>query len=172
MNDRVSLEVREFNRLKERLAAEFALDVDDEAILDTTDGETDLTGLLIRLIRDARDRGAQADVCAEQIKALAARKKRHEDASDKLRALVAGAMVETGLKRLSPGDFTCTARMTAAKAEIANAEEIPPFYTRTVRAPNKDAINGEFARCQAENAPFDIPGVTISNGKPSLTVRI
>ena len=171
MNDRVSLEVREFNRLKERLAADFALDADDDAIIDTAEGETDLTGLLIRMVRTVRQRAAEAEVCAKQIAALTERKRRHTDAADKLRALVAEAMIETGLKRLSPGDFTASVTMTKAKPEIVNEEDLPGFYTQAVVRPDKTAINDEFARCQAENAPFYIPGVTISNGRPSLTVR-
>ena len=172
MNTMVDIQVREFNRLRERLAADFALDVDDEAIVDTADGETDLTGLLIRMVRTVRQRDAEAQACAKQIEALSERKRRHAAAADKMRALVAEAMLETGMKKLSPGDFTCTARMTAAKPEIINEDDLPPFYTRTVRAPDKEAINGEFKRCHAEDQPFDIPGVSISNGRPSLTVRV
>ena len=172
MNTMVDIQVREFNRLRERLAADFALDVDDEAVVDTADGETDLTGLLIRMVRTVRQRDAEAQACAKQIEALSERKRRHASAADKMRALVAEAMLETGMKRLSPGDFTASARMTAPKPEIVNEDELPDFYTRTITTPDKLAINGEFARCQAEGASFEIPGVSISNGKPSLTIRV
>lgn len=171
MNTFVDAQVREFNRLKEWIAAQAGLDADDEAVVDTTEGETDLTGLLIRMVRSARQRTAEAEVCTAQITAIAERKRRHMDAADKLRALVAEAMIETGLKKLSPGDFTCTATMTKPRPEVVNADDLPDFYTQAVVKPDKTAINDEFARCQAEGEAFSIPGVTISNGRPSLTVR-
>lgn len=168
----VDIKVREFNRLREQLATEFGLDADDEAVIDTTSGEMDLEDLLVRMVRAARQRLAEAEVCAEQIKALSERKKRHADAAEKLRGLVAGAMIETGLTRLSPGDFTASASLTKPKAEVIVEEDLPPFYTKTVRKPDMESIKGEFQRCQVEAQPFDIPGVAISNGRPSLTVRV
>ena len=172
MNDRVSLEVREFNRVREWIAAQSGLDADDEVVIDTADGETSLTGLLAHIVRESRQRLADADACAVQIKALSERKKRHMDAAEKSRARVAEAMLEAGLPKLSPGDFTATAKMTAPKPEVINEDELEPFYTRTVRVPDKEAINGEYKRCQAEGVSFEIPGVSISNGRPSLTVRV
>ena len=171
MNAPLDIQKRAFLSLRERLAAAFGLDAEDEAVIDTTDGETDLTGLLVHMVRQARERAAQAEVCAEQIKALTERKRRHTDAADKLRALVAETMLECGLKKLAPGDFTASASVTKPKAEIINEDELPPFYTRTVRKPDLDAIKGELARCQAEGEPVNIPGVVVNNGRPSLTVR-
>ncbi len=37
---------------------------------------------------------------------------------------------------------------------------------------DREAIAGEYERAQAEGAAFDVPGVVISNGRPSLTVRV
>lgn len=164
---------RAFNALRERLAADFGLDADDEAVVDTAEGETDLVGLLVRMIRAARERAAQADVCAEQIKALSERKKRHTDAADRLRALVAETMLDTGLKKIAPGDFTASARLLAPKIET-DVSALPTFYTRQVVSvvADMDAIKGELARCEDQREPFMVPGVSIGNGKPSLTVRI
>lgn len=164
-------EAREFNRLKSWLASEYNLDEGDEAVQDTAEGASTLTELLERMVRAAREREAQAKVCKAQTEALAARKKRHETVAEEIRAQVAAVMLECGIKKLKPGDFTASARMTGAKAEIFNEEELPPFYTKTKRVPDKEAINSEFDRCQAEKASFDIPGCSISNGRPSLTIR-
>lgn len=172
MNTHVAAHAREFNRLRERLAADFGLDIDDEAVVDTAEGETNLEGLLVSMVRRARERAAQADVCAEQVKALMERKRRHVDAAEKLCGLVAETMIETGLRKLAPGDFTATASMTKPKPEIYSEDGLPEFYTRTVRKPDLDAIKNELARCQGEGEVFSIPGVTISNGRPSLTVRV
>lgn len=171
MNSPLNVQTREFNRLRERLAIDFGLDYDDEAVVDTTEGETDLVGLLVRMVRTARQRLADAKVCAEQIGALAERKKRHTDAADKLRRLVAEAMLEAGIRKLSPGDFSASSRLTVSKPEIVNEEDLPPFYTRIIRQPDKEAIKSEYARCLAESEEFSIPGVVISNGRPSLIVR-
>lgn len=171
MNAPLDIQAREFNRLRERLAADFGLDENDEAVIDTADGETNLTDLLVRMVRQARDRTAQADVCTEQMRALAERKGRHVAAADRLRSLVAEAMLETGIRKLSPGDFTATARLTAPKPEIVNEEDLLPFYTRIVRKPDMDAIRLEHQRCAAEGEAMNIPGVVISNGRPSLTLR-
>ncbi len=171
MNAPLDIEKRAFNALRERIAAEFGLGTDDEAVIDTTEGETDLVSLLARMVRQSRERAAQAKVCAEQIDALSERKRRHTDAADKLRALVAETMLECGLKKLAPGDFTASASITKPKAEVVNEDDLPPVYTRTVRKPDLDAIKSEIARCQSEGAAVNIPGVVISNGRPSLTVR-
>ena len=164
-------QTRGFNRLRETLASEFGLDTNDEAVIDTAEGETDLAGLLTRMVRQARERFAQAEVCAEQIKALSERKSRHTTAAEKLRALVAEAMLEVGLKKLAPGDFSASARLTKPKPEIIDDSALPKFYTKAKIVADKEAINSEYERCVADGDPFDIPGVVVSNGRPSLTVR-
>lgn len=168
----LEIQAHEFNRLRERLATEFGLDADEDATVDTADGETSLTDFLVRMVRSARERVAQAEVCSEQMKALGERKKRHLAAADRLRELVAETMLECGIKRLTPGDLTATASMTKPKPEVVDEDALAPIYTRTVRKPDMDAIKGYFAECQAESRAFDLPGVVISNGRPSLTVRI
>lgn len=168
----LDLRVREFNSLRQALALAFDVDADDEAAIGTAEGETDLDEMLVRMIRAARHRAAQAEVCAEQIKALAERKERHTKAAERLRAMVANAMLETGIKKLSPGDFTASVRMLPAKPEVVDVMALPEFYTHIVRKPDLEAIKGEFNRCVTENDDFSIPGVVVSNGKASLTVRI
>jgi hypothetical protein len=167
-------QTRHFNRLREALAADFGLDADDEAVIDTADGETDLAGLLVYMLRQSRERAYQVEVCAQQIRALAARMSRHAAAADKLRSLVAEAMLDTGLKRLAPGDFTASVRLSKPGPEIVDDDALPDFYFRqkVEVVPDKEAIRSEFERCAAEGAEFSIPGVAVSNGKPILTVRV
>lgn len=173
MNTPLDHHTREFNRLRERIASEFGLESDDEFVVGTVEGETDLAGLLVRMVRQARERTAQAEVCAEQIKALSERKKRHTEAAQKIRAMVADAMLESGLTKISPGDFTASVRMTKPGAEIVDETALPTFYLKPIQKyiPDRAAIEDEYARCVAEKDTFFIPGVVVSNGKPSLTVR-
>ena len=90
----IGTEVQIYNTLKERLKEVFDLEDDDEALLDTLDGETGLSDVILKLVRDAK----RSEAFAEGMKAIIAdnvtRKKRFEARADKLRALAAWAMQE------------------------------------------------------------------------------
>ena len=165
-------EKAEYARLRERLQEAYGLEDGDDALLDTLEGETDLTGLLAHMVRVAKSREADADACRAQMDLLRARKMRLEDGAAKLRKLVAETMLEMGVKKLAPGDFSASARMTAPRPKVTEETELPDFYTKSKRVADLDAIKGEYERCVAEGDAFHIPGVVITNGEPSLTVRI
>ena len=102
----IGLEVQTYKTLKERLALAYSLEDDDEALLDTLDGELPLTDIIVKMVREAK----QAEAYAKGIKSIIAdnqaRKKRLEDKADKLRGLAAWAMGECGLSKISEADLT------------------------------------------------------------------
>lgn len=173
MNAPFAFETAAFNRLRERLAAEFGLADDDEAVVTTAEGETNIREVLENIVRTIKDREAQMQACALQIAKLEARKDNHKFQVERLRAIVAETMLECDMKPLKPGDFTCSARMTKSAPKVVDSYALPPFYTKceTTISPDLDAIKGEFDESAAEKRQFSIPGVVISNGKPSLTIR-
>lgn len=156
--------------LKERLQSVYGLGDDDNTLADTLEGETDLHGLLSRMVREARHREADAETCKAQIELLKTRKTRLEDGAEKIRKIVAETMLDMGIKKLAPGDFTASARLTASRPKVVDADQLPEWAVKieTKRVPDLAMIKEKAA---FDGEAFSCPGVVITNGEPSLTVR-
>lgn len=155
-----------FIRLQREIAEAEGLEPDDEAVLDTVEGETDLFFVIERTIRLARENETLAGALGGRIKEMQERKARLLEASGKLRSAVAETMLDIGAKSHKFPEFTLTARTTAPGIEITD-EALPAEYKRDKIAlvPDREKIDA------ALEIGADVPGVTRTNGKPSLTVR-
>ena len=126
----LAVDLQIFNQIKERIAAAFDLEPDDEAVLDTATGECNLEEVIASVIRDSRIARAQAAGLTDLIGEMQARKERLEAREKRLREVAAWAMQESGLTKVSSPDFS-----------ISLGKRKPPVVT--TREPGEgDAING------------------------------
>lgn len=169
-NLRTSLEI--FKVIKERLATEFDLAIDDAVVIDTAEGECDLSDVVAKLIREARYAEAQALGVKSLMAEMGERMDRLFAKSKKLRDIAHHAMQEAGLKNVSRPDFTIT--MSAGKAPLVitrdpdglDAEVFPDLVDeKTTYAWNKAALRKEMDG----NGPTSF--AYLGNANSIMTVR-
>lgn len=167
MDALLSHDVRIYLDLKERLKAEFGLDDDDQTLLDTLDGETELDGHLIAMLRKARHDEANAEALANIIKDNQERKKRLEARAGKLRALVTWALSETGQKRLEAPDFTASLAKSKPPLLVTDEETAITIFPKC-RPPELDRAALRESLLNGARHSF----AALGNPEFHLTVRV
>ena len=157
----------QFQRIADAIARANDLEATDQVVIDTAEGETGLFDIIDKAVAQIEQNEAWADVLGEKIRALSERQLRFSHAASDLREAVAEAMIEIGKPSHKTPEFTLSVRVTKPKMLI-NEETLPDDYKKTVikKVPDKDAIQAVL------DIGGDVPGVTKTNGKPSLTVRV
>lgn len=166
----LSLEARAFADLKAKLAEAFGLEEDDEAVVDTAEGQSTLTEMILSSIRYAKRREAYAEAISAIIADNRRRQQRHQAAADNIRAAVAQAMQEAGLPKVEAGDITITQRKARPGPAIVDEALLPEWAkkTKVTVSGDKAAINARYA---ADPEHFECPGVVIANGEVGIIVR-
>jgi hypothetical protein len=147
-------------RVREMFPAE-----DEETLADTIEGESDLPGAIIAVLRAAIEREVTVKALADLIETMVGRKRRFEDGARSLRVAALHAMEEVGLKRLAAPDFSVWIATTKGKVIITDESAIPDDLCRITRTPSKTDI----AKAIIEGR--EVPGVTIGNSETHLTVH-
>lgn len=137
---------------------------DDETLADTIEGESDLPGAIITVLRAAIEREVTAKALADLIETMVARKRRFEAGATTLRIAALNAMEEVGLRKLAAPDMTVSVGTTRPKVLITDDTAVPEDLCRIVRTPSKPDI----AKALAEGR--DVPGVVLGNPERFLRV--
>lgn len=161
-------EARAFAELKAKIAEAFDLDENDEAVLDTVEGQSTLHEMILASIRYAKRREAMADAMSAIIKDNQERKGRHERAAEAIRAAVTQAMQEAGVPKVEAADITITQRRSKPKPVVVDETQLPAWAITYKAVPNRKAIESHF---EVDGADFECPGVVIANGEGGIIVR-
>ena len=97
-----------FNETRDRIALAFDLDKDDQAVIDTASGETNLEELPAAALREARMAGEMAEGAKRIIDATRARQERLKLKAESLRKAVSWALAEAGLQKITAPDLTAS----------------------------------------------------------------
>lgn len=168
MQTPLSAEARAFAELKAKLAEAFGLEEDDEAVIDTAEGQSTLHEMILSSIRYAKRREAYAEGVGAIIADNRRRQQRHERAAEHIRIAVAQAMQEAGLQKVEAPDISITQRKAKRSPAIVDEALLPSWATKTKTISDKAAINARYA---ADPDNFDCPGCVISNGEVGIVVR-
>jgi len=154
-----------YNQLKEILVADGC--DDEQCLLDTLEGETDIADILVRLQRQRDEADDSAAVLKSRVEVLQQRKARFEDRSERLKMLICDIMQRTDLKKLESPEFTISLREGKESVSIAVEEFISDEYARieTIRKLDKKAIAQDLKLGKI------IPGASIVRGDPTVAVR-
>lgn len=154
--------------LRESLKREYGLADDDDALVDTLDGISDLKEMLVWAARRVKELEAQSDGLKDYIGALRTRQDRIDGACQRLREQIAIAMLEAGETSLKDAAVTLSARIGPRKVIISDEAQLPAEFVRQriVESPDKDAIKAELEAGRA------VAGAQLSNGQPVLTMRV
>lgn len=153
--------------LREQLVAIYGDEIDEQTLLDTIDGETDIEAAIIAVARERAETAALSEALADRIDAMKARKARLDLRADRLRAVIARAMDETGRRKIVGPEFTLSLSTVKPGVVITDEAALPPemVATKTTTSPDKKAIKA------ALEAGAAVPGATLGNGGVTVTVR-
>jgi hypothetical protein len=139
---------------------------DDEAWLATLESETDFNDLLTNIVRRIEDTKALVIGTKDRFEELKARKDRFEQRVESLRSLAFKLMAAAELAKVDLPEATLSLRAgTQQLVGDADPKELPDDLCTISRALNRKAIKERL-----QLAP--VPGFELSNGPPSLTIRI
>lgn len=138
---------------------------DDEQLrLDMLEGETDLFGIVRRLLNDNEDdEGAIADL-REQVDRRKSRKDRAEHRIEKRKEAIASLMEAAQLATLPLPEATLSLRKLEPRRKVFDVDALPLGYFTT-----EEVRRADLAAIAAAKEPIE--GTTMTNGGVSLTVR-
>lgn len=162
----IDLQLHVYRELKSRiLAANPELSEDDQTLLDTLEGATDLKDGLIAVMAQADYDEALAKGLSNRMAEMKARKDRLMTRAEGRRALVLWAMQEAGISKIEAPEQTFSQAKTPGSVVITDEAALPPCYVRTKTEPDKRAIG------EALKKGDEVPGAIMSNGGIRLNVR-
>jgi hypothetical protein len=150
--------------IADRIRAMFP-DETEETLADSIEGESDLPGAIIAVLRAAIEREVTAKALADLIETMVGRKRRFEEGARNLRLAALHTMSETGLKKLSAPDLSVSVSAGKPRLIITDDTAIPDDLCKITRAPSKT----EIAKAMAEGR--EVPGVTLGNPEPFLSIH-
>jgi hypothetical protein len=161
----LKIETSKYQVLRERLSADWPT-VEEECLLDTLEGITDLHEMIAAVIRSALVDDALHAGLRFRLDDMKERLSRLELRVAKKRQLALDAMTEVGLTKLEQPDFTASARAGSPALVVVAEDRIPEAYWLP-QPPKLDrqALLGELKQ------GIEIPGAQMSNPKPVLSVR-
>jgi hypothetical protein len=161
----LKIEASKYQTLRERLLADWPT-LEDDCLLDTLEGITDLHEMIAAVIRSALvDEALQAGL-RTRLEEMRQRLARLEERGAKKRQLALDAMCEVGLKKLEQPDFTASARAGLPHLLIVADDVIPdPYWVPQPPKLDRQSLLADLKRGDV------IPGAQLDNPKPSLAVR-
>jgi hypothetical protein len=141
-------------------------DGDEDFIRDTLEGETDLEGLVGKLLASIGEDEAHEAGLKAYLDDMKARKDRFGKRADTKRTLIANALEIAGQKKVETPFATVTLAAVKPKAIVTEEADIPTDYWKP-QAPKLDLT----ALSAALRDGAEIPGATLSNGSITVTIR-
>lgn len=140
---------------------------DEQAFIDTLEGETEVVEAARRVVRWLHEQGAQQAACKGLENVYRTRASMFEERVDRARTALFHFLTEMGLKSmpLPEGTLSVVAGRTAVVGE-GNPEALPDKFVRVKRAANRSAIK------TALEAGETVEGFSLSNNPPTLMVRV
>ena len=167
MTNPIAHELANWEAMKAKLLAEMPeLAEDEQTLLDTLEGLTELHEQLTEIIRSANKDAAFADATNTQMQRLRDRKAALVQRAERKKQVCLHYMEMAGLKRIDAPDMTVTRKAVPPGVQITDAETIPDNFCRFKREPNKTAIKA------ALKEGWDVPGATLTNGGETIQVKI
>jgi hypothetical protein len=160
----ISEAVRLYDEMKKRLEAEVP-DIDEETLLDTLEGETDLHERIASICRAAVEAVDAAEVCKLRMDELNARANRHRERAARLRGIALWALQESNIPKINAPDITVSVAKGRTSVIITDETSVPIEFVDYEPKIRRSDVK------QALEDGRDVPGATLSNSPPSLTIR-
>jgi hypothetical protein len=152
-------------QISDLLLAAPELAEDDILRADMIEAETNAIDFLRRLERNRQVALATIKVLHEWVEALCERSKRFDVREHAIRTLMFKVLQTANLHKIELPEATLSIRAGQPKVIITEEGDIPDYYVRIKREPNKILIGA------ALKAGTNVPGATLSNAEPTLAIR-
>ena len=140
---------------------------DEEAWIASLESETNVSELLTTIVRRIEDTKALVIGTKDRFEELKERKDRFERRVDALRELAFKVMETAEVAKLELPEATLSLRAgTQQLVGEADPAELPDELCKIYRSPDRTAIK------EALKTGKMVPGFSLSNSQPSLTIRI
>ncbi|MEH2525824.1 MULTISPECIES: siphovirus Gp157 family protein [unclassified Bradyrhizobium] len=151
----------------EALLREYPDLADDEILLaDMLEGQTDLANVLTSLIVALDDAKALRDGTAGRLEELTARKARFGRRMEFVRSLILRIMEAAQLPKVELPEATLSLRKNQQALIGEGDGDLPDELCKIKREPDRKKIK------EAIQGGREVPGFTLNNAPPSLTVRV
>lgn len=140
--------------------------IDEQCLLDTLDGETELFESLCGLKESVLEDEIIVEGMDKHIDIMNQRRSRIKNGIEKKNTVILSAMVTANIPTIKGPLFTLSQSCTAAKVVVTNEADIPTKFWKT-KDPTIDKVALKLALKDG-----DISGATMSNGGISLKTRI
>ena len=162
----LTVEASKYLQLKRNLIAQYP-EADEDTLLDTLEGITDLQEMIAAVIRSALVDEALHSGLRSRLDQMRERLSRLELRASKKRELALEAMTEAGLSKLEQPDFTASTRARLPCPRASCRSRRSPGLTGCRSRPSS-IVRVCLAQLKRGAA---IPGAELSNPKPVLMVR-
>lgn len=160
-------EIVRHNQLRDELVRRFpSLEADEDALLGTLEGLSDLKEQIAAVVRSADDDLMLAAGIEQRLAELEERRDRIRARAENKRLAALSAMLDAGEKKIEAPDFTLSVRAGTPSVIVTDEKEVPPeFFVAQEPKLSKSALK------DALKAGREVPGAVLSNGAPTLSVR-
>src|SRR6478672_13853637 len=156
----ISIELAKYQLFRQRLIADFP-SADEETLLDTLEGITNLHEMIAAVIRSALVDEALHAGLRFRIDHMKERLSRLELRAAKKRQLALDAMTEVGLSKLEQPDFTASTRAGSPALIVIGEDRIPETYW----LPQPPKLDRQTILAELKRG-IEVPGAQMKNPKP------
>jgi hypothetical protein len=153
----------------ELLAAYPELIADEQTLNDTLDGCSSLDEAIAAVIRSAEEDRALCEALSARMEDMKARLERLKARVEKKREAVADIMEQAGKKKVVAPDFTITLSNRAPACIITDESKLPDDLMTVPPLPEPKPDKRAILALLKDGKP--VPGATLSNPRPTVTVR-
>jgi len=149
-----------------RMEQDGTLDTDEAALMDALRQEVpEVDDVLARLLRAMGEADAAAEAIRNRATDLDTRHDRFIRQRDSYRAAVYAIFDALGLTKWRHAEFTASLSPGRAGVVVTDEAALPDAFVKVTRSPDKTAIKAALAQGEI------VPGVTVENNPPTLTIR-
>lgn len=149
-----------------RLEAAGDIEADEAAALAVLEQEAPaIDDVLARLLRVLDEAKASAEAAEARIDALTLRRDRYRRQAEEYRRTVFAMLDALCLRKWKNAEFSVSITDGRAGVVITDEAALPDSFVRITKTPDKTAIG-----CALREG-HEVPGATMANGMPTLTVR-
>ncbi len=140
--------------------------VDEETLLDTLEGMTNLHEMLAVVVRSQLDDRALAAALRARTRDMQERLARFEQRAEKKKEITTSVLERAGIKKLTEPDFTLSLRPTPSPLVVTDEKEIPSQFWN----PQPAKLDRQ-GLIDALKANQEVPGALLGNARMAISVR-